>query len=57
MKTLEGKIAWITGAGTGIGRGGALALAQAGAVVILSGRRTEQLQDVKKAIEAAGGIA
>ena len=57
MKTLEGKIAWITGAGTGIGRGGALALAQAGAVVILSGRRTEQLQDVKKAIEAARGIA
>jgi NADP-dependent 3-hydroxy acid dehydrogenase YdfG len=57
MKTLEGKIAWITGAGTGIGRGGALALAEAGAVIILSGRRKTQLEDVKSTILAAGGNA
>jgi len=57
MKSLEGKVAWITGAGTGIGRAGAMALAEAGAVVVLSGRRAAQLEDVKARIEAAGGKA
>ncbi len=41
---LEGKIAWITGAGTGIGLAGAQALAEAGAVVVMSGRRGEVLE-------------
>jgi NADP-dependent 3-hydroxy acid dehydrogenase YdfG len=45
MAGLDGQIAWITGAGTGIGRAGARALADAGARVILSGRRGEQLAD------------
>ena len=36
---LNGKIVWITGAGTGIGLAGAQALAQAGATVVMSGRR------------------
>ncbi|MBL8534811.1 MAG: oxidoreductase, partial [Betaproteobacteria bacterium] len=31
MGMLEGKVAWITGAGTGIGLAGAQALAEAGA--------------------------
>ena len=43
MAALTGKIAWITGAGTGIGLGGAKALAEAGATVVLSGRRKEVL--------------
>ena len=42
---LEGKSFWITGAGTGYGRCISLALASAGAVVFLSGRRIEKLQE------------
>jgi NADP-dependent 3-hydroxy acid dehydrogenase YdfG len=55
--TLAGKTAWITGAGTGIGRAGAEALAEAGARIILSGRRREQLEDVAAAIVRRGGKA
>jgi len=57
MTSLNGKIAWITGAGTGIGRAGALALAEAGATVILSGRRIEQLEAVANSIKSAGGAS
>jgi NADP-dependent 3-hydroxy acid dehydrogenase YdfG len=52
---LEGKIAWITGAGTGIGLAGAQALAQAGCTVVMSGRRPEVLEQEAAAIRAAGG--
>ncbi|MBC8451659.1 MAG: SDR family NAD(P)-dependent oxidoreductase [Rhodospirillaceae bacterium] len=57
MQSIEGKIAWITGAGTGIGRAGAMALAEAGAKVILSGRRVAQLEAVASRIADAGGSA
>ena len=57
MKTLNGKVAWITGAGSGIGLGGAQALAQAGAVVVMSGRRGEVLVAEAAKISAAGGTA
>ena len=57
MQSIDGKIAWVTGAGTGIGRAGALALAKAGATVILSGRRVAQLEAVAKQIGDAGGTA
>jgi NADP-dependent 3-hydroxy acid dehydrogenase YdfG len=53
--SLEGKIAWITGAGTGIGLAGAQALAQAGCTVVMSGRRPEVLEQEAAAIRAAGG--
>jgi len=57
MQSIEGKIAWVTGAGSGIGRAGALALAEAGAIVVISGRRVPQLEDVAARIKAAGGAA
>ena len=57
MQSIEGKIAWVTGAGTGIGRAGAIALAGAGAKVILSGRRVTQLEDVSGRISNLGGVA
>lgn len=57
MNTLQGKVAWITGAGTGIGLAGALALAQAGAVVVLSGRREAVLAEAAGQVRAAGGVA
>ncbi|HEV2675864.1 MAG TPA: SDR family oxidoreductase [Aliidongia sp.] len=57
MATLEGKIAWITGGGTGIGRSSALELAAAGATVVVSGRRREALDAVAAEIKSAGGTA
>ncbi len=55
MTSLKGKVAWVTGAGTGIGEGAALALARDGATVVLSGRRAEALQAVADKIAKAGG--
>jgi NADP-dependent 3-hydroxy acid dehydrogenase YdfG len=57
LRSLAGKIAWVTGAGTGIGRGGAEALAKAGMTVVLSGRRAEPLREVAQGIAANGGEA
>ena len=57
MRDLSGKVAWITGAGTGIGEGAAIALAGAGMRLVLSGRRAEMLQGVAKRVVAAGGEA
>ena len=57
MKSLDGKVAWITGAGTGIGEASAKVLAEAGAYVVLSGRRQAPLDEVVNAIIAAGGKA
>jgi len=52
MRDLNGKVAWITGAGTGIGSGAAIALASAGMQVVLSGRREEKLKEVAAACTA-----
>lgn len=46
MGRLEGKVAWVTGAGSGIGAATARALAQEGATVVLSGRRRAALEEV-----------
>jgi NADP-dependent 3-hydroxy acid dehydrogenase YdfG len=55
MAGLGGQVAWVTGAGTGIGLGGAIELAAAGAHVVLSGRRREPLDEAAARIEKAGG--
>ena len=57
MGQLDGKIAWVTGAGTGIGEAAAFALADEGAIVVLSGRRKEPLQTVARGIQERGGEA
>jgi NADP-dependent 3-hydroxy acid dehydrogenase YdfG len=54
---LEGKVAIITGAGTGMGRSTAAQLAAEGASVVLVGRRGEVLDEVASAITADGGKA
>lgn len=56
-KPLKGKIAWITGAGSGIGLAGAQALAAAGAEVVMSGRRAEVLEREVLSIRKLGGRA
>ena len=57
QRSIEGEVAWVTGAGSGIGAAAAVALAGAGAKLILSGRRVSALEETAAAIRAAGGEA
>jgi NAD(P)-dependent dehydrogenase (short-subunit alcohol dehydrogenase family) len=54
---LQGKIGYVTGAGSGMGRATALAMAREGAKLVLVGRGADKLLSVKAEIEAAGGEA
>lgn len=54
---LEGKIALVTGAGGGVGRGIAAALALAGATVIVTARRATTGEETVDLIESRGGHA
>ncbi len=52
---LQGKVAFVTGGGTGITGGVAKALAKAGARVAITSRKIENLEPMKNAIEESGG--
>jgi NADP-dependent 3-hydroxy acid dehydrogenase YdfG len=52
--SLNGKVAWITGGGSGIGLAGALELARAGAHVVISGRTAATNAAALKAVQALG---
>jgi NAD(P)-dependent dehydrogenase (short-subunit alcohol dehydrogenase family) len=54
---LQGKVAVITGSTSGIGRAGAIAFAQEGAKVIVSGRNQERGREVVSTIKKQGGEA
>ena len=58
MKTkieLTGKVAIVTGGGSGIGQGVALALTEAGVSVVICGRRKESLEKTAQLIQKDGG--
>lgn len=52
--SLDGQVAFVTGAGTGIGREIALRLAEDGADVVLTGRSVADMQDVAERAQALG---
>jgi len=54
---LEGKVALVTGASSGLGTRFAKVLALAGASVVLAARRVERLKELRAEIEAEGGAA
>ncbi|MDJ0569063.1 MAG: SDR family NAD(P)-dependent oxidoreductase [Pleurocapsa sp. MO_192.B19] len=66
MKDLEGKVALVTGATRGLGKGIAIGLGEAGATVYITGRSWDKstagedisgtLQETQLAVETAGGI-
>ena len=57
QKSLDQKVALITGASSGIGEATAITLAEAGAAVVLGARREDKLADLAQRITAAGGRA
>jgi len=56
-ETLDGKVALVTGGGSGIGKASALALARAGARVVVSDINVDSGKATAGAIESAGGHA
>jgi NAD(P)-dependent dehydrogenase (short-subunit alcohol dehydrogenase family) len=56
-KDMEGRVAFVSGGGSGIGQAAAGLLARRGARVALAGRTPEELEEVAEAIRADGGSA
>ncbi|MFN8471373.1 MAG: SDR family NAD(P)-dependent oxidoreductase [Anaerolineae bacterium] len=55
MEVLHGKVAFVTGGSSGIGRAAAERLAEAGATVIIMARRADKLSDAAESISRATG--
>jgi NAD(P)-dependent dehydrogenase (short-subunit alcohol dehydrogenase family) len=57
MKEFEGKVALVTGGGSGIGRATALAFARDGARVVIGNRNVQRGEETVSMIRTAGGTA
>jgi NAD(P)-dependent dehydrogenase (short-subunit alcohol dehydrogenase family) len=57
VRLLDGKVAIVTGAGSGVGRGIAIALGRAGAPVVVSSRTVSKCEEVVEEIQGLGGTA
>src|SRR5204862_8343231 len=57
MKEFEGKVALVTGGGSGIGRATAVAFAREGAQVVIGNRNVERGEETVSIIREAGGTA
>ena len=57
LHSLDGKVAFITGASSGLGEHFAQVLASAGATVVVAARRAEKLEALVKKIQKSGGTA
>jgi NAD(P)-dependent dehydrogenase (short-subunit alcohol dehydrogenase family) len=55
MTTLSGKVALVTGGTSGIGKASAITLAQAGAKVVVAGRRQAEGEETIRLLQASGG--
>jgi NAD(P)-dependent dehydrogenase (short-subunit alcohol dehydrogenase family) len=55
MTTLSGKVALVTGGTSGIGKASAIALAQAGAKVVVAGRRQVEGEETIRLLQASSG--
>ena len=54
--TMVNKVAWITGAGSGIGEASAIKLSEEGFIVVLSGRTKENLDSVASKCEGQASV-
>src|SRR5438045_9740635 len=57
MKEFEGKVALVTGGGSGIGRATALAFAREGAQLVIGNRNVQRGEETVSMIRDAGGTA
>lgn len=57
MRAIAGQVAWVTGAGSGIGQAAAVSLAKAGMRLALTGRGRDALERTADLVRAAGGEA
>ena len=57
MKEFEGKVALVTGGGSGIGRATAIAFAREGAKVVIGDRNVQRGEETVSMIRDAGGTA